>query len=474
MAASIIVIGNQELLKGADSSNIKSQANTGDLMISVYSIQDFSISDIILIGEFGNEDSEIVKVHASTYPSGSTVTLASAMTKDHPADTKVYIIPYDQIEISYSATTTGSKTVLNTISVDPESVNTDYKELTQSSGYFFTRYKNSTDSTYADYSDPIPYGGFATNTVSSLINIALDETNKDFSEKLTYDTLLYEINSCLRFIRGKLKRWGSSAVYDYIIGDANRGIYSLALESDYYDTNSNRSTLQVRVGTGKSLSYVDKIEFDDLLNDVSLSTASSLTASGSTSLVLSDSSDFDSSGTIHVFISNTLYEITYTGNDTTTNTLSGIPASGTGAITVAIPASTNVWQNESESTPRVFTIYGGRLYFWPMAGSSETKRNVYHDYNTDIVEVNSDSDEIPLARFDMIKHWLKWVIRNATERNGTPDVNDPDFQLFNVMLTDAVRRETAGQKYKMTPKTSGISYRNQSTSQQSYEDYLRN
>jgi hypothetical protein len=89
------------------------------------------------------------------------------------------------------------------------------------------------------------------------------------------------------------------------------------------------------------------------------------------------------------------------------------------------------------------------------------------DFFTDIVEVNSDSDEITLARHDMIKYWLKWSIRNITERNGQPDFKDGDWVLFNSCLEDAKRRETSGQKFKLKPKINGITYHG--TTNQTFE-----
>jgi hypothetical protein len=85
------------------------------------------------------------------------------------------------------------------------------------------------------------------------------------------------------------------------------------------------------------------------------------------------------------------------------------------------------------------------------------------DYYTDIVEVDSDSDEITLAKFDMVKHWLKWVIRNITENAGKPNLQDGDLALFNMILADAIRRESSGQKYKMKPTINTIDYGTRNT-----------
>ena len=122
-----------------------------------------------MIGELGNEQTEIIKTHSSTAPTGSTITLASNLVFSHLQGAKVYIIDYDQIEFSHADTEAGTKTVLSTENIEADSIQTIYKDSTESAGYYFVRYKNSIDSSYSDYSDPIPYEGFGANTVNTAI-----------------------------------------------------------------------------------------------------------------------------------------------------------------------------------------------------------------------------------------------------------------------------------------------------------------
>lgn len=448
---------NADLLDEADYSSLSATAAGGASTLSVYSISSFAVNKILLIGEFGQEGSEIVKTHASTSPSGTTVTLVTTLTKSHPKDTKVYITPYDKLEVSWSSTATGSKTVLSTVDVDEENTQTTYVDTTQTTGYYFTRFINSITSDYTEYSDPIPFGGFDSNTVAYVINLAMKETKKKFTETLTYQTLIDEVNSCLRYVRGKLKRWSNVQEFDYTVDQIDRGEYIFTIPSTYYDPNSNRSCLDVRVGD-RSLDYVDKKEFNRFLEDVHVATVATAASSGSTTLDLSTAADFDDSGTIHIYSGTTQYEITYTAKSG--NTLTGIPSSGTGAITATLAAGRSVWQGEIEGFPAWFTIADGSLYIWPLINSTDSGMNIKMDFYTDIVEVNSDADEITLARHDLMKHWLKWQIRNITERNGQPDFKDGDWLMFNGILVDAVRREASGQKFKMSPKINGISYVN--------------
>jgi len=453
--AKIIITSNPALVEEAPYSSLSAGSAAGASTLSVYSISSFAINKPLLIGEFGQEGSEIIKTHTDTAPTGTTVTLVTTLTKSHPKDTKVYVLPYDQVQIYHASTTTGSKTLLSTIDVDEESTETDYTDTAQSSGYYFTRFYNSITTDFSDYSDPIPYGGFDTNTVGHIIEAAMQETKKEFNETLTFQMLLNEINSCLRYVRGKLKRWSNVQEFDYVVDQMDRGEYKFTLPTTYYDQNSDRSVLDVRVGD-RSLRYVDKKELNNLMDDVHLTTVATEGTVGATTLALTSAADFDDSGTIHVYSGTTQYAITYTAKSG--NTLTGIPSSGDGSITATLAAGLNVWQGESEGTPTVFSIADGYLYLWPLINSTDSGFNIEMDFYTDIVEVNSDADEITLARHDLIKYWLKWMIRNIVERNGQLDFQDGDWLMFNATLTDAIRRESSGQKYKMAPQINGISY----------------
>lgn len=379
--AKIISISNAELLQDATRTSLSSSATAASDTISVYSITDLAVDQILLIGEFGQEGSEIIKTHATTSPSGTTVTLASNLVKSHPKDCAVYVLAYDQAQFYHAATTSGDKTLFSTSDIQEENTETIYTDTAYSSGYYFTRFYNSISTNYSDYSDAIPYGGFDSNTVGFLINIAMDEMSKKFTEVLTFDMLLHEVNACLRYVRGKLKRWSNVQTYNYELDAALvEDDYTWTLPTDYYDKNSNRSMLAIWLEDQDNLTYIDKQEFDDADRD------------------------------------------TDSGN------------------------------------PKYYTIYDGSIYITPKVGEDYVGDSIYMDYYTDVVEVNSDADEITLARHDMIKYWLKWQIRNIAERNGNPDFNDGDWMMFSNILQDAIRRESSGQKYKLKPFINTIDY----------------
>ena len=455
---SSIIANNQSLVLNRPKSALNASASSGENTITIYSINNFAVNEVLLIGDFGDEGSEIIKTHAATAPAGNTVTLASNLVKAHPKDAPVYVIAYDQIEVSHADTLTGSKTILSTFNIDAEVADTVYRDVTTSSGYYFVRYKNSITSVYSSYADGVPYTGYAINTVGYLIYNVMASLNKEFSDTLTHDILIKRINAGLSFIRGKLKRWSNHQEFNYVVDQINRGEYKFALPSTYYDKNSNKSCLAVRIGSSEALTYKDKVEFNTLMEDVDHTTVATEGAVGATSLALANTSDLASSGTIDVFISNTKYTIAYTTNTTSTNTLSGIATSGSSSIQVTLPVGTDVWYNESEGTPYYFSIWDGYLYINELVDSTDAGKNIYMDFYTDIVQVDSDADVLSPVRYDMLEYWLRWEIRNITENNGKRDLQDGDYIMFLTTLADAVRRESSGQKFKLKPKVSGINY----------------
>lgn len=450
-----INIQNSILVEKATETFLSSQGTAAATTLTVENISGFSINNIILIGEFGSEGSEIIHTHVSTTPTGSTITLNSALVRTHPIGTKVRVIPYNMVEISHSDSETGVKAVLDTINIQPDSTDTRYQDVDNSSGFYFIRFKTTltTPNTFSGYSDPIPYIGYSTNRVGNIITYAMNRNKlESFTRFITYDFCLEEINSCLKYIKGKLKKWTKLQEFDYELGTATRGVYSFSLPSNVWKS-SHKSILDVRVYGGKSLKYRDKKEFNDTLLGVYKATASSASI-GDTELTISDSTHFRDEGNVMV---NGMI-ISYTSKNG--NTLEGIPDTGDGSITASITSGDLVWQGAyKEATPEYYTVYGGNLYFWPMASPSKPRQNIVTDFWTEAPEVDSDNDEIDSYRYDIVKHWLTWAIRMQLKNDGIRDLVDGDYLQFEIMLRDAVRGEVSGQKYKETPKLNRIRYR---------------
>lgn len=464
MAIHHITIDNKDLITGSDRTFLSSDVASGASTITVDSIARFAVNQILCVGDIGQENTEIIITSSGSAPSGYTVTLNSNTVYPHSRGTPVYIIDYNRYELSHATTTTGAKTTLTTttppftlgsglINVDPEKEFTMYPDTEYSTGYYFVRKKETIGNTFSGYSDPIPVDGWTSNTVGYAIEQALRPFGGHFTEEVTHDFLIDEANAFLKYVQGKQLHWTQYQTLKYTFGQTARGTNVFSLPSDIYDTTSNQSLSNIRIGNNENLVYQFPDDFQLRLRDTLVTQVTTQATAGQTTLAINNSYDFADSGTVNVYISGTKYSITYTGvtRSASAGVLTGVPASGTGAITVTIAASTYVWQNEWEGTPLWYTVRNGQGEFWPLAGASDDNENIYGDYWTVATEVDSDGDTIDSARFDMLILWLKWKIRNLLKNDGKLDYQDGDYTLFKEMLNDAIRTKPRGLRFKTRP-----------------------
>lgn len=443
---------------------LTAESASGASTLTAKSISDFAIDQILLIGDLGDENSEIIKTHGSTTPTGTTITLAATLVKTHGPYTKIRVMLYDQVEVSHADTKTGAKSVLNTIDIQPESLETRYDDSAESAGFFFTRFKETIGGTFSSYSDPIPYDGFDANTVSFAINYAL-KRNKlvTFTGSIDYQFCIDEVNSCLLFVTGKLKGWSKLLILNEIIGQTTRGINRISLPSDIWENRGNKSIQDVRIGEGNQLTYLIWSEFERQMKGAIKTQVTTQASAGDITLEIDNSYDFGETGTVNVYISGILYTISYTGvtRSATAGILTGVPASGDGSITVTIPIGTNVWYGEDQGEPKFYSIDSdGYLQFWPFTSSTYKNKNVYMDYYTGPTEIDSDADTLDLFRYDAIKNWLTWAIRSQLNNDGKRDFTDGDYIQFSQILNDYIRAEMPAHRKKRAPKINGIFYRN--------------
>lgn len=448
-----------------EDTTLSADAASGAGTITVQNINKFAINKILIVGELGDEQSEIVKTHASSAPSGSTVTLAANLVFAHPTGTRVRIISYDQIELSHATTAAGSKTTLTTtigtglVALEADDRLETYLESEYSTGYYFARYKNTITAAFGDYSDAVPYGGFAKYQIGYMIDYSLKRSRamtftSDINDQFCFD----EVNDCLQTMQGKLRRMNRYQTLNASIGTTTRGTNVVAMPSDIYDKYSKRSLSALRIGKGQNLDYLDPEEYERFINDMTVTTNTVLTAIAATSLVLTSANDFEDSGTANMFVAGVLQSITYTGVTRATNTLTGIPASGAGSITVAIPAATNIYQSYHEGEPRVYTVRNGNIEFAPLPSDLFDNQNIWADYWREALYVDSEGDTLDAERYDIVKNWLTWKMRAIHKNNGKLDLEDGDYLRYKEGLSDLIRTMGPLFKKKMMPRINGIRY----------------
>src|SRR6185295_18224601 len=135
-----------------------------------------------------------------------------------------------------------------------------------------------------------------------------------------------------------------------------------------------------------------------------------------------------------------------------TGALTGVPASGTGSITVTIPAGTNVWQGEEEGTPQIYTVRDGTIEFYPLSDTNYDNENVTLDYALIVTDVNSDGDTIDYKRFDAVAFYLKWKIKMTSRNDGSLDFKDPLYALYKEALNDTIRTSPVEVQARRAPR----------------------
>lgn len=421
----------------------------------------FVNSEYTRIGVLGSDRTEIVRNNSAVTRGTSLTTTACVFP--HATGTEVERMIFDQWRIYGNSTNSSSgATLVATIDIKVDAPYTTYVNSSTEYAYYFAIGYDSNAASLSDvYSDGVSSTtSYSLNTVGSLIESSLDGVKGKRTTIMTDLWFFREINDCLRYITGKLKTWSYLQSFDQTLGQTTRGSFSFTMPTDIEDVNSPKSVLSVHLGGKSPLLYKDKREFEYEMAGSIRTTVRTTATSGQTTLEITNSYDFPDAGTATVYVSGTRYDITYTGvtRSTTAGVLTGVPASGTGSISVTIASGLNIWNAPQEGEPSFWGVWDGSAYIWPMADANYDNLNLYMDYYTTRTVVNSAGDAIEGPRYDAVKHWLIAKCRAQSNSTGKLDLQDPDWQLFNGILGDLIRTEVGGQRHKMKPRVNSISY----------------
>ena len=444
---------NDYIIKGRPKTFLNANIASGVSSFTVFNIAGFTEGDYyVLIGKIGSGNAEILKMHASTAPTGNTITPASNTAKAHDANEPVYFIGFNQIEYSNEAVgvDAGTSAALATEDIDASKLWSIYDDTTDITGMAYIRFKNEAGSSFSGYSAPAPYASAVFNTVEYMIRQAMIEakqtdTNGEpkFTEELTTQMLLNQTNECLRDIRKQKNKISWTQAFQTILGQTARGVFAYplsALLSEIYDIYSFRAINALRLGGERDSIKVDpNYFFNVLMNKVHFTQVRTTGAVGAITLEIDNSYDFDDSGSIQVGSQT----ITYTSvtRSATAGVLIGVPASGTGAIATEIAVDDYVFQGHTEGQSIYWTMYNGTIYIYNLPDSSFDNFNVNIDYFKVATAVDSLDDAIDYIQFDLVKNWLKWKIRAITKNDGVESLDDPSYSQYREGLSILVRKD---------------------------------
>uniref|UniRef100_A0A6H1ZGF0 Putative tail collar protein n=1 Tax=viral metagenome TaxID=1070528 RepID=A0A6H1ZGF0_9ZZZZ len=211
MAIRKIIKNNTELVSDPQLTYLTAAAVGGTTStLTVVSNSEIAENQILLIGEFGEERSEVVKTHATDAATGTTdIILTAAVANSHPVDTPIYIIDYNQIKFAHATTATGTKTVLGTEGVEADNTQTIYKDKTKNSGFYFKKYYNNITGTFTAATT-----GIITSAGHGLSNgETISKTTTDtLPAGLTVGVVYYVINSTTDTYKVALTNGGTAVV----------------------------------------------------------------------------------------------------------------------------------------------------------------------------------------------------------------------------------------------------------------------
>jgi len=432
----ILKASNLTLTEGQPETRLTVAVAAAAGTITVESISGFIVGKYVLFGEWGEESAEIVATHASTAPTGTTVTLAANTVRAHAIGTKVTLMDYDQVEFSRSATSGGAKSVTATVACSADNQYTSYTELTNTEAYWYFRFKDSVGTTYTNYSGEFLLAGLGANSVEQMKQDALNITNEKVSDLVTEDFLLRELNNFQREVqRSHNWSWETTTTTQTVV--AGQRAYSLP--TDTKQPHTPRSIVQIRLKDQYALTLLDKRGYDEQMYSLNSTTLAANVLTTDTTITLTDSSDFASSGSITIGSD----DITYTANDTTTNILT---------VTTATIGSTHtsgdtVWQTQALDQPTHFAVWEDKWYPYPVASSTENGWSIYIDHYKNLSDLTGDTDTTEIPFYFIAQYWLAWKIEI---RKGNQQQGDYWKNIYEQRLMAEIRRDKPVANFRFT------------------------
>ena len=421
---------------------------------------DFAVGQYVLIGQPGNEKSEIVQVHASTPPTATTITLASATVFPHNRGDIVRFIPFNQIVPEWSATQTGSFAALSALPIRADSMETYLQLATDPATYWYRyRFLNSTTSQYSQYSDSVSGIGYADNTIWSVKQRALREMGESLSDLITDRDLNDWIQEGRRYadMNPAVYRWSFRTAFNNITGQMLAGQWRIAIPANLRDPFSPKNVLSIRCANqNRPVIYQDRRRFNQNYLNVKHATVAVQATSGANTLTLSNSADFaPTGGAINVANNNIgdgFIVVSYTSNNQATGVLSGVTG-----INRTIPVGTDVWQNAVFGLPTAYTVGGDGFWYFDVPMKIDYDgMNIKDDHYCTIPAISSDDQAFDEPFYDLYVSWLKWKIKYKKANGKIDRDGDPDYKDWLTGLGNLIAQEFPGQRMSFVPDIEGF------------------
>ena len=423
--------------------------NAGATSVGVRGTLGFGTDIYVLIGELGQENAEIARIPADTALGGFNLPIASpGLRFFHPADTRIYRIDWNQVAFSRATGVNTQKGTLATIDIQPDLLETQYRDSTNTTGYGFVEFYNAIDTRYSSPSDPIPYTGYDPNTVWAIKNRALKALNEKIDGDIITNEILDEwLWEARREYHDALGKRPFRNMFEQDIGNVSTGMYKVEVPTTCQRPYTAENIYGLRIGTEKPADYIDKKEWTFYYRGVVHSILATAYAITNSTLYIANSRDFADSGNVSIEDDT----ISYSANTRSANALT-VSTAGSEAHEV----SKDVWQNASYGLPDKFTVFGGGatsafIYFNRPVSTAYVDRNIYCDYYRALVPTDSDSDVLDETEWDIYVPYLKAKIKQRMAQGSLNIENDSDWKEWQRRKNESLAKERTGQDVEFVP-----------------------
>lgn len=433
---SVLKVRTSLAIYNEERTFLTADSNSGSSTLTVENINGFGVSDYLIIGQVGNEETELVQVHAVTAPSGTTITLTGTTARAHARDTYVQRVSYNQIEFSRATSSGGGKSVLTTVDLQVDQEFTVYNDTTNTTGYAYARFKNSTSTTYSEYSDEQAYENLAYNSVARIIDRVFskaNEVNESFITRKEVLDYVWDGIDAIEDIKMQLKceDQGTDISNATTLGGE---VFTLPSDIKYPD---ERSIISVAISGEKPLGYLGTRDFYNTVAGQARTTLNGAVSSGAATIVLTDATYFSDAGTGYIDGDT----FTWTGKSTNTLTgVSGVLDHDDGDVAV---------QSSVAGTPVRYTIINGIGHLTPPCDETYDNRVLMIDYYRRLTHPDSENDVLPLPYVSPI---ISYCLMCVYQKKEAPTIADRYSNEFDKRAGAVIRNERTSQPQQFSVK----------------------
>jgi len=431
-------VRNLEVIRDEPYTYLSSPASATDTTLTVQNIDDFSVNDWVIIGKIGDEETELKQLHSATAPTGTTVTLSSALTRSHPTDTTIQRVPFNQVEFNRATTSGGSKTVLATTTLQVDREFTVYHDSTNTTGYGYARFKNSTTTTYSQYSDEQAYVDMPYNSISKIIDRVFRKANERQEGFVTRSEIMDYIWDYIDTVEDLKTEWKCEEASQDDSNATTIGGETFTLPTNIkYDDKRSINTISLE--GYEPMEYISLSKWRSKIAGISRTTLDGAVSAGATTVDLIDATNFADAGTGYIAGD----EFAWTGK--TDNQLTGV----TGILDH--DDESVVYEDEDLGTPEFYTIQNGVGRLYPAPDDESDALTLVIDFVSRLTHPDSENDLLPVT---YVSPCIDYCLMCVADKKGSKGYTESKKYegRFDKKIVQIVKNERLGRQQSMSTR----------------------